>query len=90
MICPSAYGFPKYIVGSISPYLLSFTKNDAGEWVWGATLPESVEAVKTTKQMYDDGIIWSDQPMVADGDATNNFAAGKLFSMVNTNLTVGS
>lgn len=89
MITPAAWGFPKYIVGSVSPYLLSFEKDDSGKWVWGPTLPESLEAVKTAKQMYDDGIIWSDQPMVTDADASNNLSAGKLFSIVNTNVTVG-
>lgn len=83
------WAFPKYIVGSISPYMLSFTKDTSGSWVWGATLPETLEAVKVTKQMYDDGLIWSDQPMLTENDFANNFNAGKLFSVTNANMVVG-
>ncbi len=80
--------FPKAIVGSISPYMLSFTKDQSGSWVWGAALAETLEAVKTVKQMYDDGLIWSDQPMLTENDFSNNFNSGKLFSSADANMTV--
>ena len=82
------WNFPKAIVGSISPYMLSFKQGADGTWVWGATLPETLEAVKTTKAMYDAGLIWSDQPMLTENDFANNFNAGKLFSNSVGNITV--
>ncbi|MFV0342421.1 MAG: hypothetical protein ACK5JH_05940 [Anaerocolumna sp.] len=82
------WAFPKYVAGSISPYMLTFKQGTDGSWVWGPTLPESLEVVKTTKEMYDNGLIWSDQPMVTDNDFANNFNSGKLFAATISNSTV--
>jgi putative aldouronate transport system substrate-binding protein len=87
MISNSAWGFPNYFLGELAKSMYGFVKDDSGNWVWGPTLPDSLEAVVTTKQMYDDGLIWADQPMVVEGDAGNNLNAGKLFASVNTNIT---
>lgn len=89
IIAGNAWEFPRYIIGSVSPYLQTFKQEESGEWVWGPTLPESLEAVKLTKQLYDEGVIWSDQPMVMGDDAGNNFNAGKSFATVINNLNVG-
>lgn len=85
----ASWAFPKYITGSIAPYLVSFEQAADGTWSWGAASANSLQAVKTTKDLYDRGIIWADQPMVQDGDAVNNFAAGKLFAATAYNTTVG-
>jgi len=90
IITDATWAFPKFIVGQLSPYIVSFKPNDDGTWSWGAALPETLEAVKFTKQLYDRGIIWSDQPMVKDGDAKNNFAAGRLFAATAYNTNVGT
>ena len=87
IITGQAWGFPKFIVGSISPNMMTFTQDASGTWVWGPTLPESLEAVVEAKRLYDSGIIWSDQPMITPDDGKNNFAAGKLFAAANSNLT---
>ncbi len=83
------WAFPKYITGFMSPYMVSFAQDADGSWKWGPTLPETLEAVKTVKDLYDKGIIWADQPMVQDGDAKNNFAAGRLFAATAYNTTLG-
>lgn len=88
VIAPAASQFPKFVTGAISPYLLTFKQGSDGKWVWGPTLPESLEAVKKTKEFYDAGYIWSDQPMVKPEDYKNNFAAGRLFSVTGTNVGV--
>ena len=77
------WAFPKYFgPGSVSPNLLAYTKDASGKYVWGPTLPESLEAVKLTKQMYDQGLIWKDQIMVKNDDVANKFNAGLAFAKV--------
>jgi putative aldouronate transport system substrate-binding protein len=86
----SDWTFPKYFgTGAISPYLLSYAKGSDGKWVWGPMLPESLEAVKATKKMYDDGIIWKDQILVKAEDSTNKWNAGLLFAAVGPNVGAG-
>lgn len=86
----SDWTFPKYFgSGAISPNLLYYAKDSSGKWVWGPMLPESLETVKTTKKMYDDGIIWKDQIMAKQEDATNKFNAGLSFASIGPNVAAG-
>lgn len=85
------YLFPKnFGAGSISPYLLDYTKDANGKWVWGPTLPESLEAVKFVKALYDEGLIWKDQPMVKASDTSEKSEAGLLFASAIDSLSPGS
>ncbi|MDF2924802.1 MAG: extracellular solute-binding protein family 1 [Paenibacillaceae bacterium] len=91
IMAPSLWQFPKYITGyAYSPYLLTFKQESNGSWVWGPTLPESLEAVKKVKEFYDAGYIWADQPMVKAEDYKNNFAANRLFAVTGSNVGVTS
>lgn len=74
-----AWAFPTHVTGQMSPEYKTFKKTEDG-WAWGAALPETLEMVKYTKDLYDRGVIWADQALVKDGDHTNNFAAGKVFA----------
>lgn len=82
----SNYAFPWDWTRGISPYMLSFTQVD-GQWVWGASLPETSEALQFIKDKYDAGIIYKDQPI--DQNATNQFAAGKLFAALYDGFSTG-
>lgn len=85
------YLFPKnFGAGSISPYLLDYTKDANGKWVWGPTLPESLEAVKFVKDLYDQGLIWKDQPMVKASDPKEKGDAGLLFATAIDSLSPSS
>jgi ABC-type glycerol-3-phosphate transport system substrate-binding protein len=85
------YLFPKnFGAGSISPYLLDYTKDASGKWVWGPTLPESLEAVKLVKDLYDQGLIWKDQPMIKASDPKEKGEAGLLFSSAIDSLSPSS
>ncbi|MCL6458007.1 MAG: hypothetical protein K6T85_08370 [Gorillibacterium sp.] len=88
MIVRDTWAFPKYVVGGISPNMDAIVKDSNGKWIWGATLPETLQAVKEMKRMYDEGIIWKDQPLLKSGDADNNFVAGKAFSIVSASTNV--
>jgi hypothetical protein len=79
---------PKYWgPGSISPYMMQYGPDGAGGYTWGPLLPESRDAVKLTKQMYDDGLIWRDQVMVRAEDTENNFNSGRLFAVSSPSTT---
>lgn len=74
----------------ISPNMLTYTKKD-GKWVWGASLPETFEAIKLTKQLYDEGLIDKDQILIKSGDdLVQKFSAGKLFSSIDTGASPDS
>lgn len=82
--------FPRCLEGvrEICPALEQYTKVD-GKWVWGASQPSALEAVKYTRQLYDEGVIWKDQPIVKSGeDPKNKFVAGKAFAIMGTNYNV--
>lgn len=87
MICNNNWGFPHYLLGALGNDLYGFVKDASGKWIWGPSSDASLLAVVKAKQMYDDGLIWADQPMVVSGDAGNNLNAGKLFASVNTNIS---
>lgn len=82
------YRFPQYLVNGISPNMFSFVKQDDG-WVFGATLPESMEAVAFIKDAYDKGLIWQDLPFMSSA-ATDRFNAGKMFAYHSYNILANS
>ena len=78
---------PKYMGGEcINPYFLTFAKVD-GRYVWGPTMPESLELVKTFKQMYDEGLLWRGMLEGRDADASNLYYSG-LLGVLPSNMTV--
>jgi putative aldouronate transport system substrate-binding protein len=84
------WSFPKdFGPGTLSPNITQYGKGSDGKWAWGPALPESLEAVKLTKKMYDDGLIWKDQIMAKNDDMTNKFYANLLFAQVTGNENVG-
>ncbi|MDR1062140.1 MAG: hypothetical protein LBL83_13255 [Clostridiales bacterium] len=84
------WSLPKYWgPGSISPYILQYGPDGAGGYTWGPLLPESLDAIKLIKQMYDDGLIWSDQVMVKAEDTENNFDGGRLFAVSSPSTSPG-
>lgn len=88
MLTEGTYQFPLYFgANNISPYLQRYVKDSSGKWVWGPTLPESLQAVKQIKQWYDDGLIWKDQ-ILGKGDTGKRFETGLAFACVEQNLTV--
>lgn len=83
--------FPKYFgTGAISPNLLSYVKDKDGKWVWGPMLPESLEVVRETKKMYDEGLIWKDQSLVKTEDSENKFDAGLAFASIGPSITAST
>lgn len=84
------YLFPRnFGAGAISPYMLTYTKVD-GKWVWGPMLPETLEALKLVKSLYDEGLIWADQPMVKANDPSEKSNAGLLFASAIDNVSPSS
>lgn len=48
------------------------------EFFWGPSQPETLQAVKTAKAMYTEGLFWGEQPFANLKDAENRFVEGKL------------
>ena len=60
----------------ISPYWEQYYLRD-GKYVWGLDQPETTEAMKVAKQLYDDGVLWSDQIVSKSSEGLNKFMAGQ-------------
>ena len=68
----------------------AFSPKD-GEYVWTAARPETLEGLKIAKELYDDGIIWSDNQLgqLPDdmfkaglmGSDFNNFTIARLYNV---------
>ncbi len=58
-----------------SPYYDTFKKVD-GKYVWGASLPETVEGIKYMKMLYDEGILYKDFYTSKGYDARGRFYSG--------------
>lgn len=82
----SDYAFPWDWTRGISPYMLSFVQVD-GDWKWGASLPETSEALEFIKEKYDAGIIYKDQPI--DTSTGDKFASGQLFAALYDGFSTG-
>jgi putative aldouronate transport system substrate-binding protein len=83
--------FPKYFgPGNLSPYMLQYGPDNSGGYTWGPLLPESLEVVKLTKQLYDEGLIWSDEIMVKSEDPENKMNSNQLFARIWQNISAGA
>jgi ABC-type glycerol-3-phosphate transport system substrate-binding protein len=67
---PMGYG-----LWQTNPYWAEFTKVD-GKYVWGPTMPETLEGLRYVKELYDSGALWQEQIMAKQNDGINKFAAG--------------
>jgi len=65
----------------------TYTVKD-GEYVWAPAQPEFLAGIKETKKLYDQGIIWEDQPIANNDAAKNKFIAGEL-GIYFDNISVG-
>jgi hypothetical protein len=82
--------FPKYFgPGNLSPYMLQYGPDGQGGYTWGPLLPESLEVVKMTKSLYDEGLIWADEVMVKSEDPQNKMNANQLFCRIWQNISAG-
>jgi len=72
-----AWAIPDHVfMMEVSPYFASYVKI-GGKYVWGATLPETLEGIKICKELYDEGIIDKRFYEVNDLDGDNLFLTGK-------------
>lgn len=60
----------------ISPYWEQYFKKD-GKYVWGLGEPETTKALLTARDMYESGVLWSDQAISTGNDVTNKFMTGE-------------
>lgn len=60
----------------ISPYWEQYTKVD-GEYKWGMDLPETLDAIKMSKRIYDEGILWQDMVIATGSEGNDKFKAGE-------------
>ena len=59
-----------------SPYWEQYIKVD-GEYKWGMDLPETLEAIKISKAVYDDGVLWKDMVIATGSEGNQKFKAGE-------------
>lgn len=71
---PTVY-IPDYVflLRNISPYFNNYVKVD-GEYVWGATLPETLEAIQYAKSLYDAGVLPEDFYAQANAVGSQQFS----------------
>lgn len=82
--------FPVYFgPGGLSPNMDRFFQKEDGTWAWGPAQPETVDAIKLAKQLYDEGVIWKDQLIIKNADAETPFISGKAFSFIAGNILAG-
>jgi putative aldouronate transport system substrate-binding protein len=71
------WGVPSSVIGVFSPYYSSFVKMN-GKYVWGPTLPETLEGIKYFKRLVDEGVFWKDYIIAKNDDSRKLFLTGKL------------
>jgi len=78
--------FPNYSpIGGMSPGLLQYVR-DGGQYVWGPTLPQSLELIHEANRLYQLGVIWEDQ--VLGGVQPNIWFQGNIaFSVIEGGYT---
>ena len=60
----------------VSPYWEQYIKVD-GKYKWGMDLPETLEAIKVSKSVYDDGVLWKDMVLAKSDEGNKKFKAGE-------------
>lgn len=61
----------------ISPQWDSFVKID-GQYVWGGSLPETLEGIKEAKKLYNENVFWKEQSIAKNFDGPSRFQAGQV------------
>lgn len=87
-IVGSTWAFPGFAgLSQWEPYWSSYKLVD-GKYVWGASLESTIKGVVEAKRLYDEGVIWKDQPLIAsDSDAWGRYQSGQsgiVYSNMNT------
>jgi len=70
------WGWP-WLLNYFNPYAATFVKVK-GKWVWGPTMPETLEGIKFLRQMYKEGALWKDFYTAKDYDGVNLYMANRL------------
>ncbi len=65
------------IVARFNPTMANFTASDDG-YVWGASLPESLEGIMAAKELYDENVFWREQALAQNFDGPSKFQAGQV------------
>ncbi|MEN6315901.1 MAG: hypothetical protein ABFD25_16820 [Clostridiaceae bacterium] len=65
----------------------SFYKKEDGKYEWCANNPDMLASIKETKKLYDEGIIWKDQPLCKGTEPSLKFLAGEIAVMYDNNYT---
>ena len=60
----------------VSPYWEQYVKK-GDDYVWGMDLPETLDAIKMSKYVYDEGILWSDMVLASGSEGNDKFKAGE-------------
>lgn len=58
-----------------------------GEYVWAGNQPEMVEGIKAFKELVDEGILWSDQPVAKGAAGLDRYFAGEAGFNMNYNAS---
>jgi ABC-type glycerol-3-phosphate transport system substrate-binding protein len=70
------WAFP-YLLNYYNPYASGLVKKD-GKYIWGATLPETLEGLKALREMYKAGGLWKDFYTAKDYDGNGLYMANRL------------
>lgn len=70
------WAFP-YLLGYYNPYASGLVKID-GKYVWGATMPETLEGIKALRELYKAGGLWKDFYTAEDYDGNGLYMANRL------------
>ncbi|HEY5562569.1 MAG TPA: hypothetical protein VIK72_12595 [Clostridiaceae bacterium] len=54
-----------------------------GKYIWAASAPETLKGIKELKIMYDQNIIWKEQPYAKNDDGPNKFYSGQAAALYN-------
>lgn len=70
------WAFP-YLLNFYNPYATGLVKKD-GQYIWGATMPETLEGIKALRKMYKEGGLWKDFYTAQDYDGNGLYMANRL------------
>lgn len=74
-----SWAFPGFAgLSQYNPKWKSIYKNADGKYVFGGFDEATYAGAKELKSMYDEGILWPDQPLAKSNDAPNRFMAGQV------------
>jgi len=73
-------------IAGLAPHLITYVSPDGGPYVWGPTLPESMDLFRELNRLYHDGIVWEDQ-VLGNVDPDLWFNGNMAFAMTEPNVT---